>query len=108
MQSCDSERAAFLPAIQQIGLVGGLVIWGDGMASVSFMRRPITGDQLSIVASFTPLVDLDLSHTLVTDAGMQHMCHLPKLQTVDLTHTSVTDAGVESLRSIAPSVLVIR
>jgi len=108
MQSCDSDRAAFLPAVQQIGLVGGLVIWSDEMASVSFMRRPLTDDQLSIVGSFTPLVDLNLSHTLVTDAGLQHMCHLHKLQNVDVTNTSVTDAGVESLRSIAPSVLVIR
>lgn len=108
MQFEDPDRAAMLPVVRQIGLFGGLAIWKNDLVSISFMRRPITDDQLSIVGTFTPVVDLDLSHTLVTDKGMQHINQLPNLQTVDLTNTLVTDAGVSILRDSLPGMIVWR
>ena len=108
MQSADPDRAAMLPVARQIGLSGGLAIWKNDLVSISFMRRPITDHQLSIVGTFTPVVDLDLSHTSVTDVGMQHLNQLRNLQTVDLTNTWVTDAGVSILRDSLPGVIVWR
>ena len=108
MQSSDHDRAAMLPVVRQIGLIGGLAVWDDHLVSVSFMRRPITDAQLSIVSAFSPVVDLDLSGTSVTDTGMQHINQLPNLRTLDLTNTLVTDAGVSMLRKTLPGVSVWR
>lgn len=91
MQSADIERAEMLPVFEQIGRIGGLAIWQDDLVSISFMRRPVTDEQLSIVWLFTPLRDLDLSHTLVTDDGIKLIRQLPNLEFVDLLNTPISD-----------------
>jgi len=47
-----------------------------------------------------PVIGVDLEHTRVTDAGLEHLKGLSKLQTLDLQGTSVTDAGLEHLRGL--------
>jgi len=47
-----------------------------------------------------PVIGVDLEHTRVTDAGLEHLKGLTKLQTLDLQGTSVTDAGLEHLKGL--------
>ena len=48
-----------------------------------------------------PTPRLYLSHTEVTDAGLEHLKLLSQLQTLDLGGTKVTDAGLEHLKDLA-------
>ena len=58
--------------------------------------------KLSIVWLFTPLRDLDLSHTLVTDDGIKLIRQLPNLEFVDLSNTPISDDFVSQLRKDMP------
>jgi hypothetical protein len=43
---------------------------------------------------------LDLSFSLVTDAGLKELKELKNLQTLDLAHSEVTDAGLKELKEV--------
>lgn len=46
------------------------------------------------------VVELDLSHTWVSDADLAQVARLTTLRKLDLSHTKVTDAGMEYLSSL--------
>ena len=48
----------------------------------------------------TKLVDLDLTRTQVTDAGLAHLKGLVNLATLDLDGTKLTDAGLAHLKGL--------
>ena len=56
----------------------------------------------------TQLVELDLQRTRVTDAGMEHLKHLPELRGLHLEGTAVTAAGADNLRSVLPHLIIPR
>ena len=43
---------------------------------------------------------MDLSETLITDAGLDHIKGLAVLQDLDLANTKVTDASLEHLKGL--------
>jgi Leucine-rich repeat (LRR) protein len=47
-----------------------------------------------------PVVEVDLSYTEFTDAGLKRLAPLKRLQTLKLTRTRVTDAGLKELASL--------
>ena len=47
---------------------------------------------------------LDLNNTQVTDAGLEHLKGLEKLNWLLLKNTKVTDAGVNDLKHSLPNV----
>lgn len=47
-----------------------------------------------------PLVELDLSGTVVTDSCLSDVAKIPTLSKVDLASTRVTDSGLSTLRSL--------
>ncbi len=56
--------------------------------------------ELAEVGQLARVVELDLSGTLVTDAGLVHLENLDELKTLDLSNTNVTDNGLKSLKSL--------
>ena len=63
----------------------------------------MTDAGLQHLAGLTRLEWLELSQTQVTDAGLQHLAGLTGLRRLDLSQTQVTDAGVAALRKAKPS-----
>jgi hypothetical protein len=55
-----------------------------------------------------PVIGVALPRTKVTDAGLEHLKGLPKLQWLSLLRTKVTDAGVKDLKKALPNVQIIR
>lgn len=55
---------------------------------------------LPLLERLTNLEALDLSHSHVTDAGLQMLPALPKLRSLYLINTPITDAGLEFLRHL--------
>ena len=47
-----------------------------------------------------PLIGVNLSSTKVTDAGLQHLKGLTKLQSLNLSRNEVSDAGLEHLKGL--------
>src|SRR5437870_1075211 len=51
-------------------------------------------------AADKPVISVDLHGTRVTDAGLEHLQGLSKLQTLNLYNTKITDAGLAHLQSL--------
>ena len=68
----------------------------------------VTDDTLEVLSitsgpHFAPLKGLDLSRTQVTDAGLEHLKGLTKLQSLDLRGTQATDEGAKKLQQALPN-----
>jgi internalin A len=50
-----------------------------------------------------PVVSVDLTATIMTDAGLKDLAALKGLQTLDLSRTWVTDAGLKELKEFRTS-----
>jgi hypothetical protein len=50
---------------------------------------------------------LDVSDTGVTDAGLDNLCGLTRLETLRLSGTQVTEAGITNLRNALPNCEII-
>ena len=55
-----------------------------------------------------PLVGVNLRSTRVTDAGLEHLKGLTKLQTLVLFSTKVTAAGVKDLQAVLPKCSILK
>ena len=49
---------------------------------------------------------LDLSNTEITDAGLEQLKGLKKLEKLDLSNTKVTNAGVKDLQKTLPNLKI--
>ena len=54
----------------------------------------------NILRRLTQLQLLNLAHTQVTDAGLEHLKGLAQLKELNLSYTHVTDAGLEHLKGL--------
>ncbi len=75
-----------LRTLREIGLLHAL-----SRAAGANGKRPTTPDDV---------ITLDLSKTLVTDAGLKELAHLKNLTALDLSWTKVTDAGLNELAGL--------
>ncbi len=55
-----------------------------------------------------PVIELRLSYTKITDAGLVHLKGLTNLKTLWLFSTKVTDAGVKKLQAALPKCKISR
>ena len=75
----------------------------------TFPDYTISDDDLpTLCRGLTQLVELDLSGTEVTDAGIAHLAHFRNLSHLWLENTRVTDAGVRHLQEALPNVKIHR
>jgi hypothetical protein len=69
-------------------------------------RGAITDAGLEHLAGLLRLECLSLRHNDVTDAGLQHLTRLKGLQFIDLEHTKVTDQAASGAVSVRPGLIV--
>lgn len=65
--------------------------------NLSLSRTQVTDAGLKLIVVLPNLRRLFLSGTKVTDAGMKHLAALTSLRRLELSHTAVTDAGMGTL-----------
>lgn len=65
-------------------------------------KRPLTDEDLVLIASFFELRELDLENTAITDAGLTHLRGLHSLRVLNLSGTSVTTQGRADLQKALP------
>ena len=77
--------------------VGGLAV-----TEVAFVYdcTDVTDADLEHLKGLTKLEVLSLSFTQVTDAGLMHLKRMTALQELDLSYTIVSDAGLEHLKGL--------
>jgi hypothetical protein len=80
--------------LKRLGKVGNIT-------ELNFSKSSLTDSQLAVIndrAVSGFLLKLDLSHTAVTDAGLEQLKDLGILSTLVLTGSKVTPAGVERFK----------
>ncbi len=87
-------------AVEWINRLGGNAFYDNGAFGQAPPPSPkwlriLLGDDF-----FTNVDGVSLSHTQVTDAGLEHLNGLKQLQTLWLDHTQVTHAGLEHLKGL--------
>lgn len=70
------------------------------IAQLNLGRSKITDAGLDAVAKLAKLETLDVRSSGVTDAGLPKLAGLKKLVSLNLTNTGITDAGLEKLAAI--------
>jgi hypothetical protein len=53
------------------------------------------------------LESLDLDHTRITDAGLDHLLRLEYLTRIRIDHTQITDTGLKKLEGALPKAEII-
>ena len=93
-------------AIAEIEKLGGTIILYKERpgtpALVMLEGCEVTDAWLEHLKGLTKLQSLDLSYTPVTDAGLEHLKGLTKLRSLDLSDTQVAGAGVKRLQQALP------
>jgi Planctomycete cytochrome C/Leucine Rich repeat len=71
---------------------------------MDFLTRVSACDDAKLTAALQPLkqhlAQLDLSRTVITDAGLAQLAECPRLTSLDLRQTAVSDAGLTALHSL--------
>lgn len=69
---------------------------------LSLRNKNLRGEELpKLLAGYTELRKLDLSHNPLADDALVHLQLLPKLETIDLIETGITDTGLQHLEKVA-------
>jgi Leucine-rich repeat (LRR) protein len=74
----------------------------DGLKSLTLSaNHRITGSDVAQLAALADsLRAIDLSHTLLTDAALEHLTALRKLEVLKLNQTHITNSGLKHLASL--------
>jgi internalin A len=98
-------RADEAAALRAIPLLGGKVTVDDKqpgkpVVEVNLSQTKVTDAGLKELREFKSLRTLDLAYTQVTDAGLKELKELKSLQSLSLENTQVTDAGLKELKEL--------
>jgi len=72
----------------------------EQVAHLDLSRTLVTDAGLSVVTGMPRLTRLDLHATKIGDAGLKHLTALPNLTYLNLYDTAVTDAGLEAVAAL--------
>jgi internalin A len=100
MQTTDAEELRLLAA--KLTLMGSRVIW-DGdlrIRSVAMFGEEIVDRDLVLLRQVPGLLELNLTRTNISDAGLFHVSKLSKLKILLLGGTDITDEGAQMLESL--------
>jgi hypothetical protein len=108
-QAKPEEQEKAIAEIQKLG--GKVTIDKDKPAKpvleVHLSGTRVTDAGLEHLRGLTELILLNLMNTQVTDAGLEHIKGLKNLQTLNLTGTKVTDEGVKNLKQSLPKCNIV-
>ena len=83
--------------------------WFHDVGHVVLVGTDVTDEQLEQVVDGLPnIVQLTLINCCITDAGLEHLALLKKLETVFLHGTSVTDDGIARLERQSLKPMIVR
>ena len=74
--------------------------WKNDLLSLDLSRTPVTDAGLELLKGLPRLQILDLDQTSVTDVGLAHLKESSPLQRLYLSGTKVTDAGLPHLKGL--------
>jgi len=72
----------------------------EDVIEAQLLLTPTTDATLDQISQLTRMQNLYLGHTQVTDAGLAHLQKLTNLEILDLDDTAVTDAGLQHLTGL--------
>jgi Leucine-rich repeat (LRR) protein len=103
----EEQRAKQAKAVMLIRNLGGDVVTENevtGMKAdpgafqrvicVNIRRAKAVDGELALLASFSGLLNLDLSSTHITSAGLEHIKNLKRLRFLNLGQTAIDDLGL--------------
>src|SRR5947209_6921578 len=93
-----TARADYADAIKLVERLGGKITRdpnqpGEPVIGVDLSSRLVTDAVVKELIQLKQLTALDLRHTQVTDAALENLKELKQLTTLDLTYTHVTEVG---------------
>jgi Leucine-rich repeat (LRR) protein len=94
---CSGEQEA---AVAEIEKLGGKVTDTRPVVNVDLTGTQETDAGLEHVKGLTSLESLRLGRSKVSDAGLANLKELTNLQWLDLTDTQITNAGLEHLKGL--------
>ena len=109
---CESEPEPVAKSereiIAAIREIAGSEVTRAPMFKVDLASTKVTDAELEHLKGLTRLEFLVLTNTEVTDAGLTHLEGLTRLQTLYLSGTKVTDDGVAKLQTALPKCQIRR
>jgi hypothetical protein len=98
----DEAEDKAVKAIQELGGRCGRdkKAKGKPIVNVNLTDTNLTDAGLKELAGLKQLQSLRLINTVVTDAGLKHLAGLKQLRELNLTFTEVTDAGLKHLAGL--------
>ncbi|MCH8047183.1 MAG: hypothetical protein IID44_26065 [Planctomycetes bacterium] len=107
-QGVETKVAA---SVAEIEKAGGILTYdpGDDDDPVTVILRggDVTDDAMEHLG-WLDLRELDLSHSSVTDTGLNYLKGMKNLRRLDLRFTKVTNTGVKELQKALPMCEIIR
>jgi hypothetical protein len=108
----DDDPPDQIAGVQMIKHLGGKVQYDNALqqtvVEVDLSHSRVTDEDLDALHEFQKLRVLDLSGTRVTDVGLQQLVDLTELQQLNLSQTAVSKAGVKKLQRALPNLQIIR
>jgi len=78
------------------------------ITSLDVTNSSFGDDEMLLVANTQTVSNLNLTSTMITDAGLEHLYELHSLKSLNLTNTSVSKTAIEALQKRLPKLAVIR
>src|SRR4051794_3808030 len=81
------KRLGFQTALDRIEALGGSCVFDGTIQAVVLTGTRVTDDDLSLFNDLPTVEIMDLSDTLIGDAGLARLAHLERLQELVLVNT---------------------
>lgn len=93
-----AEQAAF----KRVRQAGGTLEFSGYGPKILFRQTKITDDDLTCLEGLPRIALLDLQATDISDAGVEHILKIRKLERIDIKRTKITDEGRNLLKQHFP------
>ena len=81
-------------------------VFGQAISNAMTMHQA-RDFELANLEHFPDLLELDVSDSLITDAGLEHLKPLTTLKKLAITNTQLTKAGMSEFRKTHPDCIVV-
>ena len=97
----SAETASNHPHVLALRRKGAQVFQkGDRVIEVNANGTSVNDEDLARLKHFSQLTDVSLEQTQISDAGLQHLAALPRLEWLNLYRTNLGNQGLASLANI--------